>query len=73
MSAAHTCTEGAAQQFAGKFYWTGHPFVDAGLTAILLLSNKNRPEELTAEDIRNAINFASELYATGSGVLTFME
>ena len=65
MSAAHICTEGAAQQFAGKFYWTGHPFVDAGLTAILLLSNKNRPEELTAEDIRNAINFASELYATG--------
>ncbi|WP_456419278.1 hypothetical protein [Methanocaldococcus infernus] len=22
------------------FYWTGHPFVDAGLSAILLLNNK---------------------------------
>ena len=45
------------------FYWTGHPFVDAGLAAVLLISNKTKPEELTGEDIKNVIKFASNLYA----------
>ncbi|WP_461864208.1 type I-B CRISPR-associated protein Cas8b1/Cst1 [Thermococcus sp.] len=45
------------------FTWTGHPFTDAGLVALLLLSGKKRPEELTEEDIKNAIEFASELYS----------
>ncbi len=47
-----------------EFYWTGHPFVDAGLAAILLIAGKDKPEELNKEDIDKAINFASELYAT---------
>jgi len=47
-----------------EFYWTGHPFVDAGLAAILLIVRKNQPEELTKKDIEKAIEFASELYAT---------
>ncbi|MBC7114899.1 MAG: type I-B CRISPR-associated protein Cas8b1/Cst1 [Archaeoglobi archaeon] len=47
-----------------EFYWTGHPFVDAGLTAILLIAGKNKPEELTRKDVERAIEFASELYAT---------
>jgi CRISPR-associated protein Cst1 len=46
-----------------KFYWTGHPFVDAGLVAILLIANKTKPEELTKEDVEKAIEFASKLYA----------
>jgi len=46
-----------------QFYWTGHPFVDAGLTAVLLISNKKKPEELVEEDIKKAIEFASKLYA----------
>lgn len=46
------------------FYWTGHPFVDAGLAAILLIAGKSNPEELTRKDIEKAINFAAELYAT---------
>ena len=46
-----------------KFYWTGHPFVDAGLVAILLIANKNKPEKLTDKDIEKAIEFASKLYA----------
>ncbi len=45
------------------FTWTGHPFTDAGLVALLLLSGKNRPEELTEEDIEEAIKFASRLYS----------
>ncbi|NJE55074.1 type I-B CRISPR-associated protein Cas8b1/Cst1 [Thermococcus sp. 21S9] len=45
------------------FTWTGHPFVDAGIVALLLINGKNSPEELMEEDIERAIKFASELYA----------
>ncbi len=45
------------------FTWTGHPFTDAGLVALLLLSDKNKPEELTEGDIEGAIKFASRLYS----------
>ncbi len=45
------------------FTWTGHPFTDAGLVALLLLSGKERPDELTGEDIDRTIDFASKLYA----------
>ncbi len=44
------------------FYWTGHPFVDAGLAALLLLSEKERPEDLDDEDIKEALRFVSEIY-----------
>ncbi|MPW38847.1 type I-B CRISPR-associated protein Cas8b1/Cst1 [Thermococcus sp. 101 C5] len=45
------------------FDWTGHPFVDAGLVALLLLSGKKKPEELSEADIEKAVDFASKLYA----------
>jgi len=45
------------------FHWTGHPFTDAGLVALLLLSGKEKPEELTEEDVEKAVEFASQLYA----------
>ncbi len=45
-------------------HWTGHPFVDAGLTAILLIAGKSKPEEISLKDVEKAIEFASELYAT---------
>jgi len=45
------------------FEWTGHPFVDAGLVALLLLSKKRSPEKLTEENVEKAIEFASTLYA----------
>ncbi|AIY90677.1 CRISPR-associated protein, Cst1 family [Geoglobus acetivorans] len=47
-----------------EFYWTGHPFVDAGLAAILLIAGKSKPEELQKEDVSKAVDFAAELYAT---------
>jgi len=50
-------------QTVTTFYWTGNPFVDAGLTALLLISNKKMPEELTAKDVKEAIDFASHSYA----------
>jgi len=45
-----------------KLFWTGHPFVDAGLAAIFLLNGKREPEELTNEDIDRIIEFMSKLY-----------
>ncbi|AKG92216.1 CRISPR-associated protein, Cst1 family [Geoglobus ahangari] len=51
-------------QSGSLFYWTGHPFVDAGLVAILLIAGKKKPEDLTVEDVEKAISFAAELYAT---------
>ncbi|AEH24640.1 type I-B CRISPR-associated protein Cas8b1/Cst1 [Pyrococcus yayanosii] len=57
------------------FDWTGHPFVDAGLVALLILNKKRSPEELTEEDIRKATEFASKLYARkewGSGYIHAM-
>jgi hypothetical protein len=56
----------AAQETTGNnpiFYWTGHPFVDAGLSALLLLSGKKNPEEITEEDVENTIDIISELYS----------
>jgi len=45
------------------FTWTGHPFTDAGLVALLLLSGKEKPDEITEEDVKSAIEFVSSLYA----------
>ncbi|ADG13584.1 CRISPR-associated CXXC_CXXC protein Cst1 [Methanocaldococcus infernus ME] len=50
------------------FYWTGHPFADAGLSAILLLNNKQNPDEIDENDIKKAIEFASNLYAKNEWV-----
>ena len=45
------------------FYWTGHPFVDAGLATILLHAEKSHPEKITSQDVENTIDFVSKLYA----------
>lgn len=47
---------------SGLLEWTGHPFVDAGLAAILLLSDKKDPSELTEENIHGVIEKASRIY-----------
>ena len=49
-----------------RFYWTGHPFVDAGLTAVLVLSGKEKPEDLDEDDIKNVIEFTASLYSQKS-------
>lgn len=51
-----------SEESSKNFFWSGHPFVDAGLAAILLINNKEKPEELTNEDINRAIEFVSKLY-----------
>lgn len=50
-------------QNSKEFYWTGHPFVDAGLAAIIIFSRKEKPQELTEKDIILTIEFTSELYS----------
>ncbi|WP_157626244.1 type I-B CRISPR-associated protein Cas8b1/Cst1 [Thermococcus zilligii] len=52
-----------SEEYSPPFVWTGHPFTDAGLVALLLLSGKGKPEELTEKDVENAVEFASKLYA----------
>lgn len=51
-------------QESKEFYWTGHPFVDAGLASILIYTGKQSPEELECKDIKDTISFASNLYST---------
>ena len=51
------------EKHSSLFTWTGHPFTDTGLVALLLLSGKEKPEELTSKDVEKAIEFASRLYA----------
>lgn len=49
-----------------EFDWVGHPFVDAGLTALLLLSRKETPKELEDSDIEKSIKFLSKTYCNDS-------
>lgn len=58
-------------QKSKEFHWTGHPFVDAGLAAIIIFSRKEKPQELTKKDITLAIKFASELYSKEEWVKYF--
>lgn len=51
-----------------EFYWTGHPFVDAGLAAIIVFSEKEKLDELTEKDILLAIEFISGLYSKSEWV-----
>ncbi len=51
------------EKHSSLFTWTGHPFTDAGLVALLLLSGREKPEELKEEDVEKAVEFASQLYA----------
>ena len=34
------------------YMWTGNPFVDAGISAILALSNKSNPQEIVQDDLQ---------------------
>jgi len=38
-----------------KFYYTGNPFLDASLAAILAITDKDSPEAITLEDLEKAL------------------
>ncbi|SNX53177.1 type I-B CRISPR-associated protein Cas8b1/Cst1 [Thermoanaerobacterium sp. RBIITD] len=44
------------------FTYTGNPFVDAGITALLVWSNKDKPEDIDIDDVKNLANEITELY-----------
>lgn len=46
------------------FSWTGNPWVDAGLSAILAWSRKQHPSEITIDDVLNIREFLQSLYLT---------
>jgi len=43
--------------------WTGNPFVDSGIAAILVLRKKSKPEDVTKEDLEFTANFLMEIYS----------
>lgn len=46
------------------FDWTGNPWVDAGISAILALSEKEKPCEISLEDCEKVSEIVEKLYLT---------
>lgn len=46
------------------FTWTGNPFADTGLSAILAHSRKKQPEDLTLDDVNSLNKMLLQLYLT---------
>lgn len=44
--------------------WTGNPFVDAGIAAILAVNEKKAPQTIDLNDIETCINIIQKLYLT---------
>lgn len=44
--------------------WTGNPFVDSGIAAILVWLKKSKPEYITQEDLENVSAFIQKVYVT---------
>jgi hypothetical protein len=44
--------------------WTGNPFVDNGIAAILAYCKKRKPEDVTQEDLRKTSEFIKQVYVT---------
>jgi len=42
--------------------WTGNPWVDTGIVAIMTLSNKQNPENINLDDLKKASNLICDLY-----------
>ncbi|MFZ4525030.1 MAG: type I-B CRISPR-associated protein Cas8b1/Cst1 [Chlorobium sp.] len=53
------------------FEYTGNPFVDAGISALMVWSEKKHPQELTEEDVRKALPEIATLFSQGGWVKTF--
>ncbi|MGI8493815.1 MAG: type I-B CRISPR-associated protein Cas8b1/Cst1 [Pyrinomonadaceae bacterium] len=44
--------------------WTGNPFVDGGIAAILVQQKKNKPEDIFKEHLENVSEFIQSIYVT---------
>ncbi|MCK9282001.1 MAG: type I-B CRISPR-associated protein Cas8b1/Cst1 [Melioribacteraceae bacterium] len=44
------------------FCWTGNPFVDSGISAIMVYNNRTKPEEITRDDLSNTKELLLNLF-----------
>lgn len=42
---------------------TGHPFIDVGVATLTAMSKKNRPEDVTIEDLESAAEYLKDIYS----------
>ncbi|MBI4330808.1 MAG: type I-B CRISPR-associated protein Cas8b1/Cst1 [Chloroflexi bacterium] len=56
------------------YHWTGHPLVDMGVATLTAFSGRNRPEEMTPDDLEKFAKYAEQAYFTPavSGYLTVL-
>jgi CRISPR-associated protein Cst1 len=55
-------TEGGDERVNNIFTYTGNPFVDAGVTAMLAWLEKNKPEDIEDCDVEKLIDEITDLY-----------
>jgi len=53
------------------FEYTGNPFVDAGVSALMVWSERKNPNELTEEDVRKALPEIATIFSQEGWVKTF--
>ena len=56
------------------YTWTGHPLTDMGIAILTVFSGKNKPEDITEEDLKSFVEYAEKIYFTKavSGYLTVL-
>jgi len=56
------------------YTWTAHPITDMGISILTVFSGKNKPEDITEEDLKNFVQYAEKTYFTRaiSGYLTVL-
>lgn len=53
------------------FEYTGNPFVDAGISALVRWSGKKTPQELTVDDVKKAVPEIADVFSQAAWVKTF--
>ncbi len=53
------------------FEYTGNPFVDAGISALILWCDKKTPQELTEADVKKALPEIASLFSQEAWIKTF--
>lgn len=52
--------------------YTGHPFVDVGVATITTFAGKQRPEEVTSQDLENVAEYVKEKYSNDDGMTSYL-
>jgi CRISPR-associated protein Cst1 len=46
----------------GGYRWTNHPLVDMGIASLMVFSGRNKPEELSSDDLEDFAKYAEDAY-----------